>query len=499
MVIVRMKRILTVSLLAFLPHFFPVMAKAPDFLSARAADLCSSVVRIEVADQEPDYRTPWNPGRTGGGVGSGFVIELPGKGKRILTNAHVVANARFITLTREGLSRPFTARVEFIGHDCDLAMIQADDPRFFEGMKPLVLGGLPEIESTVSVYGYPLGGERLSVTRGVVSRVNFDLYTHSGVDSHLVVQIDAAINPGNSGGPVLQEGKVVGVAFQGYSGDVAQNVGFMIPVPVINRFLKDLSRGRYTGYVDLSLTYRNIPNHVMSKALGLPDDDRGVLVTDVHEAGSSHGHLFKGDVLLSIDGLPISSDGRVILEGRSVDMTEVVERKFEGESVRFDLLREGRVIQVSFPLKGNWPFRMQANCYEELPRYLMHGGLVFQPLNRNLMDAMGSEEPRVRRDFEQFVERHLYVGCPEIVVLSRVLPDPVNKDSDGVRQGVVSSINGHRIRSLEDIQKAFSEPRKRDVIILEGLGVPIVLDRKAVIEATPRIMRNYGLKAAARL
>lgn len=494
----RMKKILTACLLAFLYPSLSMVAKAPDSTTARTTDLSASVVRIDVADQEPDYRTPWNPGRTGGGVGSGFVINLPGRGKRILTNAHVVGNARFITLSREGLSRPCAARIEFLGHDCDLAMIHPEDPRFFEGMKPLALGGLPEIESAVSVYGYPLGGERLSVTRGVVSRVSFDLYTHSGVDSHLVVQIDAAINPGNSGGPVLQQGKVVGVAFQGYSGDVAQNVGFMIPVPVIDRFLQDLSKGSYTGYMDLSLSYRTISNEVMRKALGLPDNDRGVLVTDVQEAGSSQGHLLRGDVLLMIDGLPISNDGRVILGGRSVDMTEVVERKFDGDSVRFDLLREGKPLQVSFPLKGNGPFRMQANSYDEMPRYLMHGGLVFQPLNRNLVDAVGSEEPRVRRSFEEFSERHLYVNRPEIVILSRILPDPVNKESDGVKPGIVSSINGRRIRSLEDVQKAFSDPSKRDVILPEGPGVPIVLDRESVIRATPRIMKNYGLTASSR-
>jgi hypothetical protein len=71
-------------------------------------------------------------------------------------------------------------------------------------MTPLRFGGIPQLESTVSAYGYPLGGERMSVTAGIVSRVDFQLYTHSGVDSHLTVQISAQINPGNSGGPVMR-------------------------------------------------------------------------------------------------------------------------------------------------------------------------------------------------------------------------------------------------------------------------------------------------------
>ncbi len=479
----------------------PLPGKSPttDASATPAPKLQSSVTRIEVTEQEGDYRSPWNAGHVGGGVGSGFVITLPDGKKRILTNAHVVSNARFITLTREGSPHPCTARVEFIAHDCDLALLSADEGSFLDGMSPLALGGVPKIESGVSVYGYPLGGERLSVTRGVVSRIDTDLYTHSGIDSHLVIQIDAAINPGNSGGPVLQEGKVVGVAFQGYSGDVAQNVGFMIPVPVIERFLKDISKGSYTGYTDLSIAIRPLTNPSTRRALDLPDNDRGVLVTDVHEAGSSANHLLKGDIIVGIDGRNVACNGRVELEGDSVELTEVVERKLQGESISLDLVRDGKPLHVEFPLQGCWPFRMQANAYEQKPRYLLHGGLLFQPLERNLMNAMGSGDLRLRRAFDEFVERHLYLKRSEIVVLSRVLADPVNKDCDGLQAGIVEVINGKQIRSMEDVRAAFDSPARHDVIELEGHGVPIVLNRDEVVKAEPRIMKNYGVPAARNL
>ena len=145
-------------------------------------------------------------------------------------------------------------------------------------MKPLNFGGIPALESTVSAYGYPIGGERMSVTTGIVSRIDFNLYTHSAIDSHLAIQISAQINPGNSGGPVMQNGKVVGVAFQGYSGDIAQGVAYMIPTPVIRRFLKDIEDGHYDRYVDLGITYSKLQNPAQRHFLGLKDDDRGVLV-----------------------------------------------------------------------------------------------------------------------------------------------------------------------------------------------------------------------------
>src|SRR6266700_2399208 len=253
-----------------------------------------SLVRITATEVAPDYRAPWNAGMLGRGIGAGFVIE----GNRIMTNAHVVSNSRYLTVERDGDPNKYPAKVQFVANDCDLALITVDSPNFYKNMVPLKFGGIPELESTVSAYGYPIGGERMSVTTGIVSRIDFQLYTHSSIDQHLAVQISAQINPGNSGGPVMQNAKVVGVAFQGYSGDVAQGVAYMIPTPVINRFLKDVSNGHYDKYVDLAISYSKLQNPAQRKFLGLKDDDRGVLVSTVVEAGPSADILRPRDVLL---------------------------------------------------------------------------------------------------------------------------------------------------------------------------------------------------------
>src|SRR3954451_19242656 len=134
-----------------------------------------SVVRITTTGVEPDYKAPWNSGAIGRGIGAGFLID----GTRILTNAHVVSNTRYLTVERDGDPNKYPARVLFVAHDCDLALITVDSPEFFKDMIPLNFGGIPELESTVSAYGYPIGGERMSVTTGIVSRIDFQLYTHS--------------------------------------------------------------------------------------------------------------------------------------------------------------------------------------------------------------------------------------------------------------------------------------------------------------------------------
>ena len=218
-------------------------------LHAQPGEIRKSLCRVNNTAQEFNYRVPWLPGQMSGGRGTGWVV----KKDRLMTNAHVVSNARLLTVEKENDPKKYVATVEFIAHDCDLAILKVEDPAFWKDTRPLAIGGVPEIETAVSVYGYPIGGERLSVTKGVVSRVDFRPYAHSVMDSHLCIQIDAAINPGNSGGPVLKDGKVVGVAFQGFSGEDAQNVGYMIPTPVVKHFLKDIEDGTYDRYMDLSI------------------------------------------------------------------------------------------------------------------------------------------------------------------------------------------------------------------------------------------------------
>jgi S1-C subfamily serine protease len=448
-----------------------------------------SLVRITATSVEPDYRAPWNAGGLQRGVGAGFVIS----GNRIMTNAHVVANSRYITVERDGDPNKYPATVQFIANDCDLALITVPAPDFFKNMLPLKLGGIPALESTVSAYGYPIGGERMSVTTGIVSRIDFQLYTHSSIDQHLAIQISAQINPGNSGGPVMQDAKVVGVAFQGYSGDVAQGVAYMIPTPVINRFLKDISNGHYDEYPDLAITYAKLQNPAQRKFLGLKDDDRGVLVSSVVAAGPSNGILRPGDVLLTIDGHPIASDANVELEGERAQFEEVVERKFKGDSVKFDLLRDKQPMTVTINLYKPWPYSVQGHSYDVRPRYVLYGGLLFQPLNLDMLEAYRATDLRLRHFFEYFTVEQIYLQHPDVIVLSNILPDPINTYLAPYRGAIVDEVNGKKIRTLDELANAFAQAPEQLVIRMIGDGPPLVLDRNKVEAARERIKTRYNV------
>ena len=449
----------------------------------------NSVVRITATDVQPDYKAPWNSGAVQRGTGAGFLID----GGRIMTNAHVVSNSRYLTVERDGDPNKYPATVLFVAHDCDLALIKVASPDFLKNMAPLTFGAIPELESTVSAYGYPIGGQRMSVTTGIVSRIDFQLYTHSSIDQHLAIQISAQINPGNSGGPVMQNGKVAGVAFQGYSGDVAQGVAYMIPTPVITRFLKDVADGRYDRYVDLGVTYSKLQNPAQRRFLGLQEDDRGVLVNTVIAGGTSSKVLQSGDVLLAIDGLPIASDSFVELEGERVEMPEVVERKFKGDTVKLDIMRERKPMSVTIALEPLWPYLFQGHSYDVQPRYVVFGGLLFQPLSLDLMQAYQPQDLRLRHYFDFFVTEQIYLEHPEVIVLTNILPDPINTYLSPYRASIVKEVNGQRIRTIDDLAQAFAETPDQIVVRMVGDGPPLVLDRQEVEAARERIKTRYNV------
>lgn len=474
------------SILLLVPH---------SSATSEQARLYGSVVKIETATQSYDYRTPWNTGLFGGGTGTGFLIGP----NRILTNAHVTSDARRVLVTRRGSSRKHPARVLHIAHDCDLALLELLDPAPFSGLQELEFGAVPALESEVSAVGYPTGGERLSVTRGVVSRIDFSQYSHSRADSHLVIQTDAAINPGNSGGPVFQNGKVIGVAFQGRTD--ADNVGYVIPTPVIHRFLTDIEDGRYDSYVDLGITTFPLFNPAMRQAYKLPANGQGILVSSVMPDGPSEGVLQQHDVLLKIDGQPIDSAGNIIIDGESLNMLEIVERKFSGDTVSFELIRGGKPVSATATLKPTPAARIYAVKYEQKPRYVFYGGLVFQPLSYNLYAQHQFSNGRLRQLYNDYVEKGISVDRKDLVVLTRVESDQLTTHMGSFTGQVVSSINGERVRDLRQVHEILNQeaPPEFHVIRFDGNTLPLIIPSAEALAAGDRIRRQVGITRSHRL
>jgi S1-C subfamily serine protease len=461
-----------------------------------APDLTKSVVMIQIVKQPFDYTTPWKQTSISQGVGSGFIID----GQRILTNGHNIADSRYLIVKKENFAKKYPAYVEFVGHDCDLAIIKVKDPTFFEGTESLRIGNLPRVNSKVETYGFPMGGTHISITSGIVSRIQTQAYAHTGADSHLVVQTDAAINPGNSGGPVIMDGNVVGVAFQGLTR--ADNIGYMIPTTIIKHFLKDVNDGTYDGFGSIGINlFEGLHNESYKEYLKLPADTEGVVVTSIMLNSSAEKVLKKNDCLTQIDNYNIDNDGMIVIYGQKYSLEEAVEAKQINETAEVVFWRDGKKESAQLKIQLNRPVFEFARVYDNPPPYVCFAGLTFVSASRNFLETWGrewiSDIPHILR-YLMMDSQNLNKDRErkEYVVLSQILPDPINLYDSEFANKPLERINDQPIRSLEDVRKAFKN-KDCEFYILKFMSSenPLLLDAKQAHQQNDTILKKYNVPA----
>jgi len=461
-----------------------------------------SVVKVQVYSARYDYEAPWRILPVRAGSGTGFLID----GGRILTNAHVVRDARQVLVKRHHVAEPFIARVEAIADDCDLAVLKVDDPKFHKGLTALKLGrGLSPRKSKVTTYGYPAGGQELSSTTGIVSRVEWLTYVQTGSDSHIAVQTDAAINPGNSGGPVIQKGRVVGVAFQG--APHLQNVGFFIPLPIVKHFLKNLEDGRYDGFPDSGMRETHLLSPAYRAERGLPDSVTGVVVEGLSKGGTFEEIFKPGDVLISVEGHAVANDGSVSLGEVRGPLHHLVDMKQVGEPIKATVWRDGKKQTLSTKTRRIARFDRQRFQWGKAPRFLVYAGLVFMPLDVEYLRTYGKgwpgKVPRTMAWHHFFKEWDKPEQADEeVVVLAKVLQHAVNADLSVSRGGTIETVNGQRIRGLQTLDQVIAEARLKGqgyLTIEFSDGFVEALDIRSAEAAHPQILKTYGVRSAKHL
>lgn len=458
-----------------------------------------AIVRILNHAQRGDWYAPWSASAPRQSVGSGFIVE----GGLVMTNAHVVSNTRMLIIYVNGDPQPHEARVRWVAHDCDLALIEPVEPGLLDDIAPLRLGGMPKLGSSVETYGYPAGGQRISSTRGVVSRVEMNLYAHSGLDYHLTVQTDAAINPGNSGGPVLQDGRVVGVAFQGST--QLENVGFFIPTEVVRHFLDDVADGEHAGYPGMGVTTSNLENPAARRRAGMRDEESGVRVTYVFPESSSAGVLERGDVMLTLDRHDIANDGTVREGDVRLHFSVLLDRHQVGEVANVRILRDGKRLDLKIVMAAYPPLARYANTFDTLPRYYVYAGLVFVPFDREMMKTYGDNWMAKADKHLLYEFFHRFMSEPdrmlrEPVVLLRRLDHPVNSSMAWYRNLIVDKVNGKSIERLEDVIEAIeTNEAEHHEFEFEYFGRFGVLEREAADRGHPEVLERYAIPADRRL
>ena len=176
-------------------------------------------------------------------------------------------------------------------------------PRSTRATRGSLSGALPSIGSMVQAIGYPMGGEQVSITEGVVSRIEYAEYNMEA--QGLRIQVDAALNQGNSGGPVILDGAVVGVVFSGI--EYAENIGYVIPAEEVRLFLEDIGDGSYDGQP--RLMRRAVPDMREPRAARFPRAEREQTGL-VHRPGRGYRSPAPGRGMCSIESAPTTSTTR---------------------------------------------------------------------------------------------------------------------------------------------------------------------------------------------
>ncbi|MFW6257053.1 MAG: S1C family serine protease [Bacillota bacterium] len=283
--------------------------------------------RLPESEEEPDYQD---------GFGSGFVVSEDGY---IVTNEHVIHEAKEIEVEISGFDEPLEAEVAWAEPELDLAILnvkQEDIEEQDEELVPLEMGNSDEIrpgEWAIAI-GNPLELEH-TVTVGVISALGrpINIPTSDGVRSYRnLIQTDAAINPGNSGGPLLNiEGEAIGintaVSMQG------QGIGFAIPIKEVKGYVEELIETGEIVRPWLGVAYQPVTEeHVRQLDL---DDTKGVLVNDViADSPAEKAGLKIYDVIVEVNKEPIeeASDLPEIINELDIDQEVMIRVIRNGES-----------------------------------------------------------------------------------------------------------------------------------------------------------------------
>ncbi|CAH8257046.1 unnamed protein product [Arabidopsis lyrata] len=442
----------------------------------------NSVVKVFTVSSVPSILQPWQNWQQQESSGSGFVIS----GKKILTNAHVVADHIFLQVRKHGSPTNYKAEVRAVGHECDLAILEIDNEEFWEDLIPLELGEIPSLDESVAVLGYPHGGDSLSITKGYVSRVEYTQYAHGGT-TLLAIQTDAAINSGNSGGPAIIGNKTAGVAFQKCTS--SDNIGYIIPTPVITHFLTAVEEnGQYGGFCTLDLSYQLMENSQLRNHFKMGPEMTGILINEINPLSDAYKRLRKDDIILAIDDVLIGNDAKVAFRNKErINFNHFVSMKKLNETVLLKVLREGKEHDFHISLKPVPPL-VPVHQYDKLPSYYIFAGFVFVPLTQPYIDSTLICNCANKNMPEKAGE--------QLVIISQVLADDINAGYTDFNDLKVIKVNGVQVENLkhlsELVEKCCTEDLRLD---LENEKV-VVLNYENAKEATSLILKLHRIPSA---
>lgn len=453
-----------------------------------------AVVKVFAIQRFPNLLKPWAAQAPREISGSGIVID----GQRIVTNAHVVAFAGQIEVQPFESSRRYPATVTSLSMGMDLAVLEVKDKAFFEASgKGLEINTkLPALKDAVSVYGYPVGGDALAITKGTITRIEYDDYSER--QAGLKLEISASISSGNSGGPAVIDNKVVGLVFEVSKEN--GSIGYAIPSEEIAAFLEHGKATPYEGKPRMAEGMFSLENEARRAKFGLTEKVSGVLIGDPAEEVRNNP-LKRDDIITQIGKYHVDNKGMIDYDGklRTLFLYAVPKVAVNGH-VPLTLLRDGKTLQVDYPVAALAGEYLIPYMSSNQPTYSVWGPMCFSPATIELIGGLYpylSARWVVRRS--PLVTRSgKLVDFPgeQLVVVTGMLPHKVSKGYSNPAGQVVHKVNGTVIKNMRHLVETLRDVKDRYVEFeFADKGVEkLVFDRQEVEAATEDILSDNGIR-----
>jgi S1-C subfamily serine protease len=411
-----------------------------------------AIVRIISNNTEIDIFSPYKIKSDNGSIGTGFFINSDGY---ILTCAHVVDTSVKIWINSplEG-KKKIEVILHSICYDKDFAILKTVD---YKNKNHCVLGDSNAINSgdAVLAIGYPLGQERLKVTKGIVSGIQ-DRY----------IQTDAPINPGNSGGPLFDaQNKVIGINTAKNSSFLADNIGYTMPINEFKIIMINMLNSTITKIIkEPSLYFEYQITFDTHYKLFKCDRQNGCLIKKiVINSPFYNAGIRTNDILLKFDKYEIDGHGDVNVEWSQdkVNLNDLIPRYLVGEqlNISFWSVEGHKEIESKVILDSDQIYMTRHIRYplEDLQHEIFMG-MVIMELNMNHLENLSGTDYDTDTKLDLIKYSDILKRTTGILFISNILQGSYASTLDELKAGsIVTNVNGNPVNSLNDFKNSVSK------------------------------------------
>jgi len=449
------------------------------------------VVDILVTCQNCDEHMPWRLSRPQFREGYGVVIGFG----RVLTTEELIRQATLVELRQPGRATKFAAVIRQSDPQLALALLEVRDAAFQRELQPVALATNVARGAQTSIVQYDESGLRQEGAGRIVEIGVENL--PSAPAAVLTFRVLSDLRVQNPGAPVYCDGHLAGIMMR-Y--DAQHQTGFVLPAPVLTRFLQAAAEPAYLAPPSGGFGWAPLVEAAKRRYFGVADAVGGVQVVDVSSNSTVAGVLQPNDVLLRWDGFAIDDQGFYPDPeyGRTRLSHAIEGRRRSGERVPIEFVRQGQRQQAMVTLRprSEADALVPDNAVGTPPDYLVEDGFVLRELTGRYLRSGGrgvsSGNLRLSHIYLTRGERPDRIG-DRVVILSGVLPDPVNVGYQELRDEIVTAVNGDPVRNLQDVFRIMDRDRGIQRLAFQGRGIDVVLDTAQREAVNARVAKTYRI------